>query len=256
MTTTTTEIHTPPAPSGSPPARRGARIPLVVAGVVTAVLALGSVIGGGVSLWADSTKDEHGFISTSDHRFKSSGSALVTENIDLDGAEWLVDGDQFGKVRLQADQSGAEPVFVGVGPTEKVERYLRDVPHSVVTDIEYDPFEASYDDQGGDRRATPPGNERFWAATAEGVGTQDLTWEVEDGEWSIVVMNADGSPGVDADVTAGAKLPWLDELGWGLLGGGVLLYGVATALIIVGFRPRRDRSGGGIAPAPVATPAA
>ena len=57
----------------------------------------------------------------------------------------------------------------------------------------------------GDRSAGAPGAQRFWAASAQGGGTQALTWDVEDGDWSVVVMNADGSPGVDAGVSAGAS---------------------------------------------------
>ena len=33
-------------------------------------------------------------------------------------------------------------------------------------------------------------------------------------------MNADGSLGVDADVNAGANIPFLDELGWSAIGSG------------------------------------
>ena len=36
-------------------------------------------------------------------------------------------------------------------------------------------------------------------------------------------MNADGSPGVAADVSAGAEVAFLEALGWSLTGGGVLL---------------------------------
>ena len=49
-------------------------------------------------------------------------------------------------------------------------------------------------------RATPPGR-----PAASGPGTQTVRWEPESGSWAVVVMNADGSPGVDVDVQLGAR---------------------------------------------------
>ena len=66
-------------------------------------------------------------------------------------------------------------------------------------------------------------------------------------------MNADGSRGVAADVSAGAKVPFLNELGWSAIGvGGALLSG-ALALTVLSARPPRNRPPqaqlGGAAPA-------
>jgi len=36
-----------------------------------------------------------------------------------------------------------------------------------------------------------------------------LTWKVRAGDWSVVLMNADGSRGVTADIDLGAKLSFL-----------------------------------------------
>ena len=174
------------------------KTPFIVAGVVLAVLSFGVLAAGGVALWADDKKDSSGFINTDAHEFETTSSALVTENmdLDLDGAGWLVQGDDFGKVRLSVDGAGSEPVFVGIAKTRDVERYLDGVAHSTVTDVDYGPFSASYSHVGGDRRPMPPANADIWDASAVGTGVQDLKWDVTDGDWSIVVMNADGSPGV------------------------------------------------------------
>ncbi len=230
--------------------RRG----LVIAGAIAAALAVAVLASGGLALWADGQKDEAGFISTDAHRFSSSGTAaLVSENmdVDLDGAEWLVDHDQFGNVRLAvSSESSSKPVFVGIGRTDDVREYLRDVSHRVVEDVSYSPFDADYTTKHGDRRPAPPANLGIWTESAVGTGEQTLRWNVEDGDWSIVVMNADGSPGVEADVAAGAKIPWLDDLGYGLLGGGALLGAGAVALLIAGLRRPRGPSPAPLAPAP------
>jgi hypothetical protein len=79
----------------------------------------------------------------------------------------------------------------------------------------------------------------IWEASNQGSGRQSIDWEIEDGDWSVVVMNADGSAGVDAGVSAGASIAWLDEAGWISLGTGLFLLGIAGGLLYVGARPRR-----------------
>jgi hypothetical protein len=81
-----------------------------------------------------------------------------------------------------------------------------------------------------------PAAQDCWTASAHGSGPQTLTWKVRHGGWSIVVMNADGSRGVDAGVSVGATVPLLTPLGWGLAGGGLLLALVAGALVVLGVR--------------------
>ena len=59
---------------------------------------------------------------------------------------------------------------------------------------------------------------------------------LEGGDWALVLMNADGSPGVQADLSTGAKAPFLAPLGWGAIGGGVLLLISAGVLALFGMR--------------------
>ena len=214
------------------------RVPRLIAGLVVALFAAALIPGGAAVLWADGEKDVHGFISSDSHEFRSGSAALVSDNIDLDleGGEWLVDRDDFGDIRLEVEPSADEPLFVGIARTRDVDRYLRDVAHTKVEDVEYGPFDVDYREHAGDRRALPPANAGIWAASEVGEGDQTLEWHVEDGDWSVVVMNADGSPGVTADVKAGAKLPWLNTLGWATLGTGLLLAAMAAALLLTAFR--------------------
>lgn len=221
----------------------GGRIGLIVAGAVTGILALGALGLGAGALWADGEKDEQGYVMTDSERYAAGTRALATDNLDLDmdGADWVLDSGDLGKVQLEVDSEQGEPLFVGIARTDEVRSYLRGVNHTRVTDVEAFSLEPSYRHEPGDRRPTAPARESFWAASTHGRGPQTLDWRVKDGDWSIVVMNADGSRGVAADVSAGAKLPFLDELGWSAAGvGGALLIG-AVALIVLGARPPRSR---------------
>ena len=69
-----------------------------------------------------------------------------------------------------------------------------------------------------------PGDSDIWTASASGTGDQQLTWDATSGDWVVVLMNADGSRDVAADVAVGATVPALGWLVAGLLAvGGVLL---------------------------------
>jgi hypothetical protein len=242
--------------TGPPPSRSsGGRIAAIVASGVLGLFAFGLFATGAAALWGDAQKDEHGYISTDSERYATSTRALTSENLDLDldGVDKLIGSDSFGEVRLDVASRDGKPVFVGIAPTREVAQYLRGSAHAVVTDVDYSPFRAEYSEQRGERDLAPPASKRFWAVSAHGAGAQTLTWDVQDGDWSVVVMNADGSPGVDAGVKAGAELSFLDEAGWVLLGTGVLALAVAGALLFAGVRPSRYSGHG--APAPVPTTA-
>ena len=223
------------------PRRSGGRIAALIAAGVAALLAVGFIAAGALLLWGDSQKDDQGYLSTGKDRYAASTHALATDNLDVDfdGAGWIMDHDDLGNVRLEVEPTAGKPVFVGIARTSDVSDYLRGTAYTSVTDVDYSPFHASYRDHGGDRRPALPADQDFWAAAAHGPGTQTLDWELEDGDWSIVVMNADGSLGVDTDISAGAKVPFLGTLGWVSLGGALVLFITAGTLVYLGLRTPR-----------------
>jgi hypothetical protein len=223
------------------PTSRGPRIAALVAAGALGLFSFGLFAGSGVLLWADGQKDAAGYLSTDPEHLTTGARALTSENLDLDldGLDEIVGRDSYGNVRIQVDADGGAPVFVGIARTSDVDDYLRGVDRAVVTDFGDGPSALENRDAPGSAVPAPPAREWIWDASTHGTGAQTLTWDVRDGDWSVVVMNADGSPGVGADVSAGAKLGFLDEAGWILLGmGGVALAG-AIAFLILGVRPPR-----------------
>lgn len=219
------------------------RVSLIVAGAVAAILGLGTLALGAGALWADGEKNDDGYLMTDSERFAADTRALATDNLDveLDGVDWLVDEGDLGRAQLEITSEGPEPVFAGIARTEDVRSYLRGVGHTRVTDVDALPFDASYRREPGSRKPAAPARQSFWVASTQGHGSQTLDWRLDEGDWSVVVMNADGSRGVAADVSAGAKLPFLNEVGWTAIGvGGALLVG-ALVLTVLGVRPPRNR---------------
>ncbi len=232
-------------PNIQPKRSTGARIALFVTSAIAGVLALGFIAAGAFALWGNSQKDRDGYVSTDSQRFEAGTHALATQNLDvnLDGTGSVVSAGEFGKVRLKVAPQSGKPVFVGIARSSDVAGYLRGVSHTTLTDMNSSPFKASYSPHGGKHRPAAPAKQSIWAASAHGSGTQTLNWDIQDGDWSVVVMNADGSPGVQAGISAGAKVPWLNELGWTLAGGGTILLILAAGLLLLGIRPPRNRSG-------------
>jgi hypothetical protein len=234
----------------------GRSIALVVTGALATIFAAGLLAIGGIALLGDSQKDRDGYLSTGTHQFEAGTRALATENldVDLDGTDWFMDTNDLGEVRLQVEAQDDRPVFVGIARTSDVSDYLAGVSHSTLTDVSTSPFEADYDHHAGDRRPVAPADSQIWTASEHGSGKQTLNWEIEDGDWSVVVMNADGSAGVDTDISTGATVPFLDELGWTAIGSGSFVLIVGVALLVMGIR--RPSNPTGTAPVTSAAPAA
>ncbi len=219
------------------PSRTKGQIALLVGGVVIALVALAIAAGGGTAVWADTTqKDSQGYISTAKHDYSSASRAIATKSVHLGTSipEWLL-----GKVRIEAvSGDSSRPIFVGIARKKDVDAYLAGVDHAVVEHLDWDPFRVSYEQRPGTRVPADPAAQSFWVASAHGAGAIDLKWETSSGSWSVVVMNADGSPGVDVRASVGISVPNALWIGIGLLVLGALVLAGAAAMIVSGWRRR------------------
>jgi hypothetical protein len=234
-----------PAPAWSPaapPDRWGVgRVVALVLGILLLLPALALIAGGGVLLWADQSERDDGFLMSPNGSVSTDGYALVSDRIELStSGDWVPVSGALGTTRVQATASGPD-LFVGIGPSDQVAAYLGTVQRSVIDDLGNDGAVIGREVQGG-APAGPPAEQPFWTEQATGAGRQQLDWDPDDGNWTVVVMNADGSAGVDADLRVGAELPALTGIAWGLLIGGVLLTLVAVLVIVLAARRRRPRA--------------
>jgi hypothetical protein len=192
-------------------------------------------VGGAALVVVDQTqRDDDGFLMSPSEDFSTAMYAIVSESADVDfGGSESAAGAVFGTVRIRSESD--RDVFVGIAQDTDVESYLNGVEHAVVTDIGKDP---EYADRPGGAPATPPGDQDFWVASASGSGEQTLEWEPEDGSWSAVVMNSDGSRGVASDLSIGAEHDAALWVGVVLLVVGALLAALAALAITAGARRR------------------
>jgi hypothetical protein len=232
------EVPYPPTSPARPSGWTGGHIAALVFGAILVLVSIGLVGAGGTALWADLTqRDAAGYVTTGVHEFSSGGSALVTESAELDspGVGWLYSSVVLGNVRIRVTPSNSDsPVFVGIGPSDQVDGYVAAMSHTLISDFWSERVQAV----PGGTPASPPGTQGFWVASASGPGTQTMTWDAANGSWSVVVMNADGRPGVDVTADLGATMPALLGIAVGsLVFGGIFLIG--GALLIVGAIRRR-----------------
>jgi hypothetical protein len=238
------ELNRARGPEQSPPPRDAAgrwtagRIATLVAGGLLVVISLLLLGIGGTGLWADRTQREAGYATTGVHQFSTSGSALATVSTELGsgGAGWLYPPALLDKVRIRVTPTAGDgPVFVGIGPSTEVDRYLAGVNHTVITEF----FDDKTEEVQGGPPASPPGSQDFWVASATGTGSQTLFWDSTDGSWTVVVMNADGRPGIAVGADLGAKFPALPWISLGSLVAGLLLLACGALVGLGAFRGRQ-----------------
>jgi hypothetical protein len=209
------------------------RVLRLVFGSLGLLAALAFLVGAGALTWAlETQRDGSGYFTTHTHHYRTSSYALSTESLNVGGLTGALE-DRLAQLRITVRSTdAAKPLFIGIARTNDVDTYLASVEHDELRDIKFDPFNIDYRRFGAGAPAALPATRSIWRAHATGTGTQTLSWPVEKGRWSAVVMNADGSRPVNLDAQLAAHVSgvwWVVTTlfvlgGLSLLGGGVLVY--------------------------------
>jgi hypothetical protein len=207
------------------------RVITVVIGSVLALVSLGLLGGGGTLLWADQALRQDGYVTTRTAVYSTNGYALASERVSL-GWGWLLTG-LVGDIRLRVSAATpGKPVFVAVGPADRVAAYLSGSAYTTVSGA----GSSGVVSQHGTARPALPQAARIWAAEAVGTGTLTLRWTPHAGDWMAVVMNRDASAGLTVRADAGVSAPGLSQVALELLVGGMLAGALSAALIWVPVR--------------------
>ncbi len=242
-----------PAPSAASPGA-GAIVATIVGALLALAGALAALAAIGLGVAQLTLPDEDGYYTSPTERLVTAAPAISGEDLslgDVDGGTGADAVDALAvRARITATARDGRDLFIGIGPAAAVERYLSGAAHAQVDDVRHG--DVILRERPGRSQLAPPGQQRFWAASTQGAGRQQLTWKARGGSWSAVVMHPDGSPGLDVDVRVGARvgaLPWITG---GLGAVGLLLLVLGGLLMVVGLRPRPAAATP--APAAAATP--
>ncbi|MFI7117435.1 DUF4389 domain-containing protein [Amycolatopsis sp. NPDC049868] len=220
-------VRHPPRPAGW----TTGRVVSLVIGVLLAVVSTGLLSGGAASLWLDrADRDADGYLTVTG-TYSTDTAALASERITFvsTAAGEVPVTRALGDIRVRVTPLGAKDVFVGVAPSSVADRYLSGTDHATVTDLGSGELIVHRSPES----PVLPWEAGIWTVSAIGPGTQTITWPDQAGDWTLVVMNADASAGVDVRAEAGATLPILGWLSWVLLLSGALLLAAGVALAAV-----------------------
>ena len=219
------------------------RIFAVVFGVLGFLVGVALIVG---AVWLlNEDRDDDDFYASEPYRFERSSHAIVSGDFDLltEMPSWFADlvADPVD-LRVEGVGASGESLFIGIAPTAEVDRYLSGVAHDEVKGLDLDGrsiTNVDYAAREGTVAPTAPGSEGFWEVSTEGVGPQTLEWPLESGSWSAVVMNADGSAGVNADLAFGARISNIVAIAWSVIAFGVFSVFGGGYLVYRGLRRRR-----------------
>jgi hypothetical protein len=199
-------VPNPPtlAPTATVVRRRVVRLVFGSLALLAALALIGSAIAAIVGL--ETNRDATGYFTTHTHHYQTSSYALSTESVNVGGVTGALEA---GLLRLRitaTSNDAAKPLFIGIAHTADVNRYLARVQHDELRDIKFDPFKIDYRRLGTGAPTALPPTQSFWQTHASGTATQTISWPVKTGDWSAVVMNADGSRNIAVNAQLAARL--------------------------------------------------
>ena len=242
------------APGGRGTVRWGAGRVLTVVLASLLFLVGGGLLAGGATLGiaGGTLRNDQGFLMSPTETLGTTSYAIASEPLTIDPGEsgdWVPES-VIGEFSVEATAPAGQEIFIGVARTADAAAYLAGVEHATLEDIEGVDSDPVYRDNDGGAPDVPPGDASLadiWVASASGAGEQQLTWDSESGDWTIVLMNADGTADVAADVAIGAEVPILWAVVIGLLVTGALLLVASIVILIialtVGRRPATPAQG-------------
>jgi hypothetical protein len=214
------------------------RWPLIAIGCVAALIGACLFVGGAVLFGAQVIlRDTHGFYTSPSYRLTTGSYAVVMPDVDTDlgarpGSQIRL--HQAASVRITTEARD-RAVFAGIARSSDISSYLAGVAHEEFVDIRGG--EVINRVVPGGALPAPPADQTFWIASSGGTGTQDLTWPVEEGRWSLVIMNLDGTAPLDVVARAGVRIEYLTPAALALLALGALcLIGAIRAFRRPGLR--------------------
>jgi hypothetical protein len=208
------------------------RIVGIVVGSLVLLVGLGLLLGGGGVLVAERVlADADGFVSLRSASINQDAYAVVAP-ARIEGAPWFW-WRHVVTLRLEVTSRGTEgkPIFVGLAERVDVDRYLNGVSYVEVRRLgveDADRPRLQYQTMTGTTIPPAPASQTFWFESAAGATSQRLDWRIEPGDYCVVLMNADGSRGVNTTASLGIKAPVVLTIA-------AIVLGVGAAFFLLGL---------------------
>lgn len=180
--------------------------------------------------------------------------AIVSPTFSLDTSDLPSEVSDSAILLTITPPPGEGPLFIGLGPATAVNRYLR---RASIARVEQTDEGASADgsatapnpqdvlqdgvpvrlvlDPGPRTSVPPPATRKFWTRTVTNdSGEITLTAaDLQGTDSRVVVMRADGKPGIAADAALRFRIPILLTIGWVSLITGLVMIAIGVGLILL-----------------------
>jgi hypothetical protein len=167
---------------------------LVTGGVLLLLLGIALVVAGSA---VAAVLGRDGAIVSAPARVAGTGVAVVADDVTVDAGSLPIPAGM-GDLTFTVRSTAATAVFVGTAAPGQVDAYLTGAPYDVVVDLVGGQV-AKTRKVPGTQQPQPPAQQKFWTLRASG---SPATFGAVPSDSSLVIMNADARPGIDAEVTA------------------------------------------------------
>ncbi len=210
---------------------------LGIAGLAVALAGGIVLLSGGALFVADSVlTDADGFYAIPP-AYVGFDTYAITGNAEGVSAElpWFLERRELASLRISAEPHGEDAeTFIGIASPAAIDAYLADVLHHELTSLTDDPEQLDVIVHEGEAEPALPSEQAFWFSSTVEYG-EPLIWTVGEGDVGFVVMNSDGSRGVEAVVSIGVQIPLLQTTGVALLVGGGVTALIGTLMFAAAF---------------------
>ena len=210
---------------------------------------------GGIAVLAvpASIADSQGYMNTETLHLQNDNTyAFVTDSIVLNSTTSQGSNSQNSKYNVTYEFNSydkivnfrvkADSYFIGLAPTSDIQNYLSNVPYEVVSQVNsrsISSHSVNIDKNGS--LNSDPGNQSFWLAS----GTDTLYYTPSNTDFnkdlSLVIMKADGSQGIDANVTLGVNIPILKPIGITLVVIGGLFFILTIGCFVIAYKSKDSK---------------
>lgn len=223
------------------------RVLFSITGIFFLVISVPMMLGGIAVLALPATMaDSQGYMNTESIHLQNdnsyafvSDSFMMSSSPSQDSSKYSTkyEFDSYDKIvnfRIEADS-----YFIGLAQTSDVQNYLENVSYQVVNQMNSRTV-STYSVNTGKSGSlnSDPANETFWIAS----GTSNLYYTPSNADFnkdlSLVIMKADGSQGIDANVTLGVNVPILKPIGIGLVAFGSIFFILTIGCFVIAYKSK------------------